>query len=104
MADNKTNLSVALPPMHMRVVAKIEAVRRYEDTNYTRVITPAPDPYSKPSIIEIRSSGRIGSKGEEIDVVVRGGGYTRKAYEFKDKSTGEILKLTPVDHTFDLVE
>jgi DNA transposition AAA+ family ATPase len=103
MAEIKSTLQ-PLPPMQMLAIGKIEAVRRYEETNYTRIITPAPDMYSKPQFIEIRSKSRIGSKGEEVSVVVRAGGYTRKAYEFKDKSTGEIVKIVPVDHTYDLVE
>lgn len=95
-------LGRALPPLCMSIFGKIEAVRKFGEATYTRVVCPAPDLYSKPSIIEIRSSGRIGSRDEEIKVVGRLSGYTRKPYEVKDKD-GEIFKITPVEHTVDLV-
>jgi hypothetical protein len=93
-----------LPAMCMLILGKVEAVRRYESKSYTRVICPAPDLYSKPSVVEIRSSGRIGARDEEVKVVGRLSGYTRKPYRVTDKESGEISNITPVDHTVDLVE
>lgn len=91
-------------PMTVLVIGKVEAVRRYENKSYTRVICPAPDLYSKPAVVEIRSTGRIGSRDEEISVHGRLGGYMRKPYRVTDKETGEIATITPVDLTLDLVE
>lgn len=94
----------ALPAMCLQVVGKIEAVRRYENKSYTRVICPAPDLYSKPSVVEIRSSVRIGARDDEVDITVRLSGYTRKPYRVTDQGTGEQSTITPVDHTLDLIE
>ena len=105
--QTSTSLTAApgrvLPPMCMLIVGKVEAVRKYEDTTYTRVVCPAADLYSKPSVVEIRSSSRIGSRDEEIKVVGRLSGYKRKPYQVKDQH-GELSTITPVDHTVDLVE
>jgi len=91
-------------PMSVFIVGKVEAVRRYENKSYTRVICPAPDLYSKPAVVEIRSNGRIGSRDEEISVTARLSGYMRKPYRVTDRETGEQTTITPVDLTLDMVE
>lgn len=100
----RPSVRAALPAMCMQIVGKIEAVRRYENKSYTRVICPAPDLYSKPSVVEIRSTGRLGVKDDEIDVNARLSGYTRKPYRVTDQGTGEQSTITPVDHTLDFIE
>jgi hypothetical protein len=104
MAEFKPASINPLPPMQAQVIGKIEAVRRYGGKNYARVICPAPDLYSKPSVLEIRSTGRLGQRDDEVNVVGRLGGYVRKPYSVKDKETGEISTIIPVDMTMDLVE
>lgn len=94
----------ALAPMCLQILGKVEAVRRYDNKSYTRVICPAPDLYSKPSVVEIRSSARIGVRDDEIDVTARLSGYTRKPYRVTDQGTGEQSTITPVDHVLDLIE
>lgn len=91
-------------PMTVLVVGKVEAVRRYENKVYTRVICAAPDLYSRPSTVEIRSNARMGQRDEEISVTARLGGFTRKAYRVTDRESGEQTNIVPVDHTLDLVE
>jgi hypothetical protein len=91
-------------PMQVFVKGRIEAARRYEGNSYTRILTPAPDAYSRPQVLEVRSKARLGDKGEEVGVMCILGGYQRKPYQAKDKESGEIVTLTPVDHTLDLVE
>lgn len=91
-------------PMMVFIVGKVEAVRRYENKTYTRVVCPAPDLYSKPSVVEIRSAGRLGQKDDEVQCSCRLAGYTRKPYRVTDRETGEQSTITPVDHTLDLVE
>lgn len=93
-----------LPPMNVLVKGRIDAVRRYEKTTYTRIISPAPDPYSRPQTVEIRSKQRLGQTGEEIAVHAVLGGYTRKAFRSTDKETGETTLTVPVDLTLDAVE
>ena len=87
------------------VKGRVEATRRFEGTRYTRLIMAAPDAYSRPQVVEIRSKGKVAdAAGEEVTITCRLGGYTRKAFRVTDKDTGETSMVTPVDMTLDLVE
>lgn len=90
--------------MQVTVKGKIDARRRHDKTTYTRIVTPAPDPYSRPQTVEIRSKGALGQVGDEVIVQAQLGGYTRKAFRSTDKDTGETTMVTPVDLTLDAVE
>lgn len=90
--------------MMVAVMGRIEGSKVYEGKRYTQIMTPAADAYSRPQLVEVRSKSRIGEKGDEIACQCVLGGFQRKAYETKDKSTGEIVKVIPVEHTLDLVE
>jgi hypothetical protein len=90
--------------MEVRIKGKIDASRRHGEHRYTRILTPAPDAYSRPQTIEVRSKGQLGARGEEVTVVATLGGYTRKPFKSTDKETGEITMVTPVDITLDAVE
>lgn len=102
MEDKKGQHSVK--PMHVFVVGRIEGSKAYEGKRYTQVMTPAADAYSRPQLVEIRSKARLGEKGEEISRECILGGFQRKAYETKDKQTGEVIKVVPIEHTLDLLE
>lgn len=93
-----------IKPMQVMIRGRVEASRNHEGTRFTRITTPAADAYSRPQVIEIRSRSPLGPKGEEVTVLAQLGGYTRKPFEFKNKDTGEIEKVVPVDHTLDAVE
>lgn len=90
--------------MVVHIVGKVEAVRRYEGKSYTRIVCPAPDLYSKPAIVEVRSSNRIGAKDEEVSLDARLSGYPRKMYSVTDKESGEIVKIIPVEMTLEMIE
>jgi hypothetical protein len=90
--------------MEVVIMGRVDARRRHDGTHYTRVLTPAPDAYSRPQVVEIRSKQSIGQKDEEITVHCKLGGYTRKAFRSTDKETGETTMVTPVDMTLDAVE
>ncbi|MFZ6813347.1 single-stranded DNA-binding protein [Undibacterium sp. Rencai35W] len=91
-------------PMRVYVKGRIEQSRLFDGSRFTRIITPAPDAYSRPQVIEIKSKQRLGEKGDEIAVVCALGGYQRKPYQVTDKETGERVTLVPVDHTLEAVE
>jgi hypothetical protein len=93
-----------LPAMQVLVTGRVDAVRRYDGKTSTRLTTPAADSYSRPQVVEVRSKQTLGRAGEEISVVCKVGGYTRKAFKVADQETGEIRSITPVDHTLDAVE
>ncbi len=95
---------VRAQPMEVLVKGKIDAQRRFGQVRYTRIVTPAPDPYSRPQTVELRSKGQLGSTGDEVAVQARLGGFTRKPYRVTDKDTGETSMVTPVDLTLDAVE
>lgn len=102
MTDLK--IAPALPPMQMRIVGRVEAVKRFQSKHYTRVITPAPDLYSKPSVIDIRSKDRIGQKADEIAVICVLSGFPGRPFKVTDSATGEITTTTSCQHLVDLVE
>ncbi|WP_354684015.1 single-stranded DNA-binding protein [Cupriavidus necator] len=94
--------SAQIKPMHVLVRGRIEAQRSHEGTRYTRIMTPAPDAYSRPQIVEIRGKNKLGERGDEVTVTCTLGGYQRKAYQIKNKDTGELETITPVDMTLDV--
>lgn len=91
-------------PMQVLIKGRIDATRRHEQTRYTRILTPAPDAYSRPQTVEVRSRGALGQRGDDITVLATLGGYTRKPFRSTDKETGEQVMVTPVDLTLDAVE
>lgn len=99
-----TSRAPAAVPMQVTVKGRIDARRRHDKTTYTRIVTPAPDPYSRPQTVEIRSKGSLGQAGDEIVVQALLGGYTRKPFRSTDKETGETTMVTPVDLTLDAIE
>lgn len=101
MEDKKSTLP---QPMRVIVMGRVEGSKTYDGKRYTQIMTPAADAYSRPQLIEVRSKSRIADKGEEISVACILGGYQRKAYDVKDKKTGEIQTVVPVEHTLDLIE
>lgn len=95
---------VAKFPMQVAVVGRVESSHRHENKTYTRVICPAVDAYSKPQLVNLRSGRSIGRAGDEVSVLCTVGGYARRPFETKDKETGEIVRVVPVEHTLDVVE
>ncbi len=93
-----------LPVMTVRVIGKVDTMRRHEGSYYTQVLTPAADEYSRPQVLEIRSKQKLGDKEDKIDIQCTLGGYRRKPYKFTDKDTGEIRNVVPVDHSLDAGE
>jgi len=105
MNDVVSPLNAGKPaPMSCLVIGKIEATHRHENKTYTRVICPAADEYSKPQLVNLRSARSLGRPGDFVDVLCTVGGYARRPYETRDKETGEVSRVTPVEHTLDVVQ
>lgn len=83
---------------------KVIRVTRYENLFYTQMICPAPDHYSKPQIVEIRSKSGFADLDQEVDVKAKLGGYHGKTYKSTNKDTGVVKTVYPVNLTLDLVE
>lgn len=94
----------AQAPMQVLIRGRIESSSVHEGTRETKIMTPAVDEFSRPQLLEVRSKIRIGEKGELVTIKCQLGGYQRKAFQVKDKSTGEIRNVVPVEHTLDLIE
>ncbi|WP_455553334.1 single-stranded DNA-binding protein [Comamonas kerstersii] len=93
-----------IKPMEVFVVGRIDATVLNKGRRYTQIVTPAPDAYSHPQVIEIRSKEKLGSVGEEVQVFGILGGYKRKPFKVTDPETGEVRLVTPVDMTLDHAE
>lgn len=93
-----------LKPMEVIVEGKVLRVRRFQaQVFFTTVITPAPDEYSRPSVVEVRSKERVGDPEQKVRLRCKVGGYEGRAYRAVDKETGETRMATPVTVTLDVV-
>lgn len=90
--------------MQVVIKGRIELSRVYEGNRYTQIMTPAPDQYSRPQVVEVRSKQKLGERTDEVTVIAKLGGYQRKPYQVKDKNTGEVTTIVPTEHTLDVVE
>lgn len=90
--------------MEVAIKGRIDASRVFDGVRYSRIITPAPDHYSKPQTLEIRSKKSLGSRGEEIFIKARLGGFVKRPFEVVDKESGEVTKVLPVVMILDAVE
>lgn len=102
--ENVLSKASAPVPMQVYVVGRVEGSKFHDGVHYTQVLTPAADAYSRPQLLEVRGKRKVGQKGEEVNFYGMLGGYRRKSYQVKDKSTGELVTVEPVEHTLDLVE
>lgn len=102
MTDVATAQKLGL--MEAVIKGRIEASRVHDKVYYTRFVTPAPDAYSRPAMLEVRSKAQLGQRGEEITLRARLGGFAGKAFEVTDKDTGEVRRGVPVRMTLDAVE
>lgn len=91
-------------PMVVTVAGKVVRVRRHEKNVLTVIITPAPDQWSKPSYVEVRSASRFADTEEEGAWSCRLGGYEGRAYRVTDRESGESKNVTPVNLYLDLVQ
>ncbi|MDR5615432.1 MULTISPECIES: DNA-binding protein G5P [unclassified Arsenophonus] len=95
----------ALPLYQTVISGKVTRVSTSDDGHvYTTVILPAPDPYSKPPIVKIRSKRRVGVIDSEInELVCRISGYER-SFRYPDKKTGQMTLGYNVEMFLDLAE
>ena len=95
----------ALKPANMTFLAtgRIESASKFQDSVTTLIKTPAPDAYSYPSTIAVRSKSRLGTVGEEVTVTCRIGGVPR-TFKRVDKETGEEVTVRTADAYFNVIE
>ena len=79
------------------------SVQMKEGKRFLQLLTtPAPDPYSMPSIVELKSLGPLGSDGEDWSGVVRIAGYPNN-FEVTSKD-GEITQVRSARVVLEVVE
>lgn len=83
------------------VVGKLLEQRRHEGSYYSVIVAPAPDAYSQPVPLEVRSDRSLGAQGEMVSVNCQVGGVRGRHYELQDKNTGEVRKVKPIRVTLD---
>ena len=57
---------------------RVTEVKSTEDQKYTVISLPAPDAYSKPQVVEVRSKRLLGKPQDDVTVRVAIEGYRRK--------------------------
>lgn len=103
--------SKPLPARHVLITGRVFSTRRTQSKNGPFSLTvlklAAPDEFSSPETVELRSEKKLGERGETISVVCRVGGYGR-SYDKKetDDDTGEIHRSTvqTADNSLTVVE
>jgi hypothetical protein len=91
-------------PMRVLIVGRIVASRTNDNgARFTTITTPAPDAYSHPSTVEVRSKQQLGAKGEDVRINCALRGYSRR-FEYGDKRTGEVKRGERCEHTLDAIE
>jgi hypothetical protein len=103
-AQQATPIEPKIKAQQLLIGGKVIRVRSYNGHFYTTLICPAPDQYSRPDVLEIRSQRRFGDVDQELTAKVRIGGFNGRPYTFTDKETGERRTQTPVTLTLDLVD
>lgn len=78
----------SLKPNQMVVVGRLDRVSKYENRFEHVVTCPAPDEFSKPSVIRVQADSRLGDVGELLKVLCVFVGWPN-FYPMTDKETGE---------------
>jgi len=87
-----------------RLKSKPQTMQTKDGRRYVQLlVTPAPDAYSMPSIVELRSVSSLGQEGDDWSGLVRIGGYPND-YEITDKQTGEIKQVRSARISLEVVE
>lgn len=75
------------------VIGKVESKRKHDKFTYTVVLLAAPDPYTRPDVLEVRSRQSIGDVGEQVKCLVTLGGFKRKPFQTEDGRTVQTVSV-----------
>lgn len=85
------NAPVTSPSLKVNQIfihGRIQHVSKYENKFDHVIVTPAPDAYSKPELMRVSSSNRLGTSGEDVKVLCTYHGWSN---DYKNKD-GEPVK------------
>lgn len=86
-----------------RVVARSRAISTQDGRRFLTVVAlPAPDEFTSPSTVELRSREALGQSGDAVSVVVQIGGF-RRSFDLTDQVTGEKVKVQSANNTLDVL-
>lgn len=96
----------AVLPNHGVVAGRLGARRSMQMKEGKRflqlLMTPAPDPYSMPSVVELKSAASLGAEGDDWAGQVRIGGYPNN-FEATSKD-GEIQQIRSARVVLEVIE
>jgi len=83
---------------HAMIRGRVIEVKRSDSGIFTAIMLPAPDSYTQPQAVEVRSRALLGKPQEDVTVRVLLGGY-RRSYQDKhgDKVFATNITLTAVE-------
>ena len=97
----------SLPSQQAQLSGRIVSRRKINTKNGPQIITiaklPAPDEFTSPQTVELRSLGSIGAAGEDFSCIVQVGGYGRSDKSV-DAETGEQRQVQTADNSLTVVE
>lgn len=90
----------------VQIKGRLASVRRTSGQNgpvFVHLVKlPAPDAYSSPATVLVRSSQRHGDQGDPFDQLCQVGGYAR-TYQAMDDETGRKVPVQTADNTLTVV-
>lgn len=96
-------LSIGQAVLRGRIVAR-RAISTKNGRQYITIAKlPAPDEFTSPQTVELRSQAPVGEAGELVTVRVQLGGYGR-TYQAQDPETGEKRTVQTADNTYTVIE
>lgn len=104
MSTPQEAIKLNLKPNQSLLRGRVNTIRKAEECYFTEVTLPAPDEYSQPAIVEIRSRKRIGQAGDTVECLTACGGYRGKSFVYTDKETGERSNRRPVVNSYVAIE
>ena len=86
-----------------RIVSQRSYKARDGSRQFTTILkTPAPDQFTSPGTLELRSAGKLGEPGDDITARVRITGFGR-SYAVTDADTGEKRTVQTADNHLNVV-
>lgn len=103
MADVAKLSPAADAPGIVMIAGRVEDYRAHEGAIFTVVAIPAPDAFSMPGVVEIRSADPLGAVGQMVDVRCKVSGYPGKPFTVVDEKTGRNRSVRRVNVTLEVV-
>lgn len=88
----------------LAINGRIVRKRVHDKVHYVQLMLPAPDEFTSPAQIEVRSARSLGDVGDDVSIRLTVGGYKRRSYNYTDRETGESRMVHPVENTLSVLD